>query len=51
VLAIVALLFLLSAVTIREWSVLVIVLIVASVLYLIAGRNGNGGGEDAAEMT
>lgn len=50
VLAIVALLFLLSAVTIREWSVLVIVLIVASVLYLIAGRNGNGGGEDTAEM-
>lgn len=38
VLAIVALLFLLSAVTLREWSVLVIVLAAASVLYLVATR-------------
>lgn len=38
-LAIIALLFLLSAVTIREWRLLVIVLVVASVLYLVAKRN------------
>ena len=37
-LAIVALLFLLSAVTVKEWSVLVIVLVVASVLYLVATK-------------
>ena len=37
-LAIVALVFLLSAVTLREWSVLVIVLVLASVLYLVASR-------------
>jgi APA family basic amino acid/polyamine antiporter len=37
-LAIVALVFLLSAVTIREWSVLVIVIVVASALYLMARR-------------
>jgi amino acid transporter len=39
VLAILALTFLLSAVTVREWSVLVIVLAVASVLYVAARRN------------
>ena len=38
ILAIVALLFLLSAVTLREWSVLVIVLAVASVLYAMTTR-------------
>jgi amino acid transporter len=48
VLAIIALVFLLSAVTLREWSVLVVVLVVASVLYLVAGRRGNGRGEEAA---
>lgn len=37
-LAIVALLFLLSAVTLREWGVLVIVLAAASVLYVVAAR-------------
>lgn len=37
-LAIVALAFLLSAVTLKEWSVLVIVLAVASVLYAVARR-------------
>jgi len=50
-LAIVALLFLLSAVTIREWSVLVVVLVLASVLYLVAGRkdgNTETVGADAA---
>ncbi len=36
VLALVALAFLLSAVTLREWSVLVIVLVAASVLYFVA---------------
>jgi amino acid transporter len=50
-LAIVALLFLLSAVTAKEWSVLVMVLVVASVLYLAAGHgeDDNGKGEEAAE--
>ena len=38
VLAIVALAFLLSAVTVREWSVLVIVVVVASVLYLVTTK-------------
>jgi amino acid transporter len=38
VLAIVALAFLLSAVTLREWSVLVVVMVAASVLYLAARR-------------
>jgi amino acid transporter len=38
VLAILALLFLLSAVTVREWSVLVIVLVAASVLYFVATK-------------
>ncbi|HEX5970795.1 MAG TPA: APC family permease [Gemmatimonadaceae bacterium] len=37
-LAIIALAFLLSAVTLREWSVLVIVLVVASLLYYAATR-------------
>ena len=41
-LAIVALVFLLSAVTVREWSVLVIVLMVASVLYAAARRRFRG---------
>ena len=38
ILAIVAIAFLLSAVTMREWSVLVIVLVVASVSYAVARR-------------
>jgi basic amino acid/polyamine antiporter, APA family len=38
VLAIIAILFLLSAVTLREWSVLVVVIVVASVLYLASNR-------------
>ena len=38
ILAIIAIAFLLSAVTMREWSVLVIVLVVASLLYLVSGR-------------
>jgi amino acid transporter len=41
ILAIVALVFLLSAVTLREWSVLVIVIAVASLLYLVSGQPGN----------
>ena len=48
-LAIVALLFLLSAVTIREWSVLVIVLVTASVLYVASTKKA--GGADAAGST
>jgi basic amino acid/polyamine antiporter, APA family len=50
-LAIVALAFLLSAVTIREWSVLVIVIVVATVLYLVAMRTANykSNEEDTAE--
>ena len=46
-----ALLFLLSDVTAKEWSVLVMVLVVASVLYLAAGHgeDDNGKGEEAAE--
>lgn len=46
-LAIVALLFLLSAVTLREWSVLVIVVLVASALYLVATKRNAGGTEKA----
>jgi APA family basic amino acid/polyamine antiporter len=42
-LAIVALLFLLSAVTLREWSVLVIVLAAASVLYVVTTRRREEG--------
>lgn len=38
VLTAVALLFLLSSVTAKEWSVLVTVIVVATVLYLVAGR-------------
>ena len=45
-LALIALAFLLSAVTIREWSVLVIVLVAASVLYLAAGLNDRSKGEE-----
>ncbi len=41
-LAIIALAFLLSAVTLREWSVLVIVLVLASVLYVVARGNVRG---------
>jgi amino acid transporter len=45
-LAIVALAFLLSAVTVREWSVLLIVIAAASVLYLGSGRRGNRGARE-----
>jgi L-asparagine transporter-like permease len=56
-LAIVAILFLLSAVTAREWSVLVVVLGAASALYLASGRRrsraatGAGEGAGAAPET
>ena len=40
ILTIVAIAFLLAAVTLREWSVLVVVLAVASVLYLVSPRGG-----------
>jgi amino acid transporter len=43
VLAAIAILFLLSSVTLKDWSVLAIVVVVASVLYLFAGRASSGG--------
>ena len=56
VLTIVALAFLLSAVTLREWSVLLVVLVAASVLYLVARRDVSAperrsGGTDTAGTT
>jgi basic amino acid/polyamine antiporter, APA family len=51
VLTIVALAFLLSAVTLREWSVLLVVLVAASVLYAVVRRGRNSSDNRNSEGT
>ena len=48
VLAAAAILFLLSSVTLKEWSVLAVVVVAAAALYFIAGRSGLAAGRNVA---
>ena len=48
VLAAAAILFLLSSVTLKEWSVLAVVVVAAAPLYFIAGRSGLAAGRNVA---